>query len=194
MPQMTIGLRDLYVAELLTDDETGVTYGAPEKLATAVDATITRNGTTDPQYGDDGPVDVIANVGQIEVEITTLDLSLEKQAFLFGHTINADGVLEKSTNDNPKMIAFGFRSLQSDGAYKYVWLYKGQFAVVDDKYQTKGSDVTPQNVSVKGTFIRRLFDDKYEGQVVSGTDGVDQTVIDNWFKQVYNSTTTQPAG
>ncbi len=194
MPQMTIGLRDLYVAKLLTDDDTGVTYDTPVKLAAAVDATITRNGTVTPQYADDGPVDVVSNVGEIEVELTTLDLSQDKQMLLFGHKKNADGVMEKTINDKPEFIALGFRALQSDGAYKYVWLYKGMFAVPDDKFQTKGNDVTPQNPALKGTFIRRESDDKYEGQVVSGADGVDQSVIDNWFKQVYNSTTTQPAG
>lgn len=50
----TIGLKDLVIAPLTADTETGATYGDLQKVAGAIEATVTPNNSDpDVQYADD---------------------------------------------------------------------------------------------------------------------------------------------
>ena len=50
-------------------------------------------------------------------------------------------------------MALAFRSLKSNGKYKYVVLYKGAFGVGDDEYQTKEESATFQTTTISATFL-----------------------------------------
>ena len=56
----TIGLKDIYYAKIIKDDETGTTYDPPKKLAPAMSLTKTPAYNRSNLRADDG---VIATVG-----------------------------------------------------------------------------------------------------------------------------------
>lgn len=175
-----IGLKDLYVA---TIDATNA-YAAPVRLAKAIEASITPNVSTVTLYADDGAAETASSIGNIEVTLNVDDLSSDSYALIMGKTPNADGVIMEGSEDSPPYLALGFRSLKSNGAYRYVWLYKGRFQLSEEAYKTKGEEVEFQTPSVSATFVANE-DGQWRARVDSDDTGVNQTVIESWFTAVY---------
>lgn len=186
-----IGLNSLYYVKLTSDDETGVVYDTDVKrMAKAIEANIKPNVSSDTLYADDGPAEVNETMGEIEVELNVDDLSTEVYADLLGKTVNTDGVVEDSSDDRAPYVAIAFRSPHSKGGDQYVWLYKGKFTQPEEARKTKGESLEYQTPTIVGKFVKRDFDNKWRAIANSTDEGIDQTKIDNWFKEVYTETVT----
>lgn len=180
-----IGLSSPHVAILKSDGADGVEYETPIEIAPAVSASLTSNVDSAIDYGNDGPVETASSFGGVEVEIETTQLNVEQQALLLGQKYE-NGLLVNSSTAVPPYLAFGFKSLKADGSYLYVWLYKGKFESVDQQMQTKGESVEFQHPTIRGTFVKRDFDDNYQ---ISG-DSSDENfkLADVWFDEVVEAT------
>ncbi|MET3507034.1 major tail protein [Halalkalibacter oceani] len=179
-----VGLKDIHVA-LLSEDRT---YETPKKLAPAITANITPNTTQATLYGDDRAVETAESMGDVDVEINVTDLSTADYAFLLGKTVNSDGVVEDNSDDVAPYVALGFSAQKSNGASRYIWLYKGKFSIPTDSHQTKGESVEFQTSTIAAKFVARE-DGKWRARVDSDDSGVSEDVIDNWFDAVYEPTT-----
>lgn len=179
-----VGLRDLHYAILTSDTASGVTYQAPVKIIGAIQANINPNPSVETLFADDGPMDTAATLGQIELELIASDFPAEVQAALLGHTLDADGVLHRKASDTPPWVAIGFRSLKSNGKYRYVWLLKGKFMVPEQNHETKGDSINFQTPTLKGVFVKREYDDEWEKQIDEDTTDASSTVISGWFTSV----------
>lgn len=178
---VTVGLRNLHIALLTSDATEGAVYAAPEKLARAIEATITPTITSTTLYADDGAAETASALGEVEVEINIDQLSTAMQAKVLGHTVNADGVLVKKSSDTAPYLALGFSSPNSDGTEKYVWLLKGKFSLPEQTFRTKGGEVEFQTPTLSAVFVKRDFDSAWQFQVDSGDAGVNAGAITNWF-------------
>lgn len=158
-----IGLRDVYYALLTQDDITlGVTYSAPVRMIGAITANINPNSSIETLFADDGPMETASTIGQIELELNLADIPLDVRAVLLGHTyVVATGELVEKSSDIPPWLAIGFRSLKTNGDYRYVWLVKGKFMIPEDEHETKGDSITFQTPSISGSFVKRDYDDVY---------------------------------
>lgn len=177
-----IGLRDLYFAKETADG----TYATPKKLSEALTAVITPNYTSATLYADDRAVAIETALGDIDVSITTSDLSDDDYVMLMGTTKNADGVIEDSINDNPPYGALGFRLPLSGGGYRYFWYYKGKFQPPASNHNTKGSSVEFQNPQITGKFVVR-DDGKWRARLTDN-EATPSTVAKSWFTKVYAPT------
>lgn len=182
MPKgVQIGLKDVYYAILQDDPASGTpTYNAPVKLAGAISANVNPNASNETLFADDGPYETASTIGQISLELSVADLALDVQAALLGHT-KAGGVLIKKSSDIPPFVAVGFRSLKSNGKYRYTWLAKGKFAAPEQANETKGDSVSFQTPTISGSFLKRDCDDEWERHV--DEDDADYLPIlgTNWF-------------
>lgn len=175
----TIGLRDVYYSLLKTDPVGGTpTYEKPVKIAGAISANVNPNASSATLFADDGPYDTAATLGEISLELNMADLDLATQAVLLGHTIEA-GVLKRKADDVPPWVAVGFRTLKSNGKYRYYWLNKGKFAVPEDDLQTKGDSIEFQTPTISGSFVKRNSDDEWQRV---GDEDAEDFVKDDWFK------------
>lgn len=195
MPGVIIGLRDLHYALLQQDDSSGVVYSTPVKIAGAVQANINPNSSNDTLFADDGPMETASSLGQIELELIAADFPLEVQAALLGHTISG-GVLKRNANDVPPWVAIGFKSLKSNGKYRYVWLLKGKFNQPEQKHETKGDRVNFQTPTLKGNFVKRDYDNEWIHQTDEDMINYVASLGANWFTAVSGGVatdTTPPA-
>lgn len=188
MSKPTVGLKDLHFAKLTSDEREGVVYGEPKRVAKAISAGIAPTVNTATLNADDGPSETASSLGTIAVTLNTDALSKEVQAELLGHRVNDDGVLIRSSTDQAPYVALGFRSEMSNGKYKYVWLFKGKFTPHEQNYQTKQDTPAFQTPTINATFLRRTFDDQWQAEVDEGDEGVEASVIANWFEAVYSET------
>jgi phi13 family phage major tail protein len=182
MPGVQIGLRDLHYAALTKDDDTGVTYGTPVPIAGAINAKISPKVNTSTLFTDDGPDEVSSALGEIEVELSVKDLDLATQAVLLGHTVGTDKVMLKKADDVAPYVAVGFKSLKSNGKFRYVWLYKGKFKLPEQEYKTKQDTPEFQVPVITGTFVKRQNDGAWQAIGDEDDTGFSGT---GWFTAVY---------
>src|SRR5690625_1102854 len=133
----TIGLKDIYFAPILEDNEDGTEYDAPVRIGKAMQANIQPQSNTADLRADDGVVETAESRGPTTVSVGVDDISKEAQAVIFGKRINNDGVLVDNINDRPPYGALMFRAEKANGYYRYVVLYKGKFTLPEADYETK---------------------------------------------------------
>lgn len=189
-----IGLRNLVYAKLVDDPVGGTaSYEAPVAIPGAISAVINPNASSEFLFADDGPYDVGSAVGGITLELNVADLDLDTQADLLGHTVSG-GVLIRKRDDVPPFVAIGFKTLKSNGKYRYTWLVKGKFVPSEQNNQTKGDSVSFNTPTIQGSFVSRDCDGEWERHI--DEDHVDYmpTMGANWFNDPYggSSDTTPP--
>lgn len=173
--KMRIGADSCHVALLKQDDGETLSYDAPVALTGTMKITITPNSSSETAFYDNGPGETAATMGAIEVSFEKSALSTEEQAYVLGHTVDANGTLISGADDMPPELAFGFRYLHSDGTYTYVWLLKGSFAEPEEETSTKGESVEFQNSVITGNFVKTNKKFKFE---TAGTDGSSKVTIE----------------
>ena len=153
----TVGLKNLVIAPVTADTEESTTYGDLQKVAGAIEATITpENNDPDVQYFDDTEGDVLYPDPELSFTTRLADLPLVIQEMIFGNQIDDNGVLIRSANDKPGYFAVGFMSEKANGKYRYVWLFKVRAKPVTESYATKeGTTITRQTGEVEWTAIKR---------------------------------------
>lgn len=187
MAGVRIGLDKLHYA--IMTDEVNETYDTPKPIPGAITATVTPTTNTETLYADDQAAEVASSLGGIEVEIGVKDLPADVLKDILGGTINSDGVLIDSKDDNPPYVALGWRSRKSNGRYRYYWLYKGKFQLSEESFQTKEDSPTFQTPTITAQFIPRDKDGRWRVRVDEDDEDVNPTVIQNWFTAVYEETT-----
>lgn len=161
MAAVQIGLKGLVYALQLTDVlNTSCTYSAPVPIPGVISATINPNASIETLFADDGPMETASTLGKIDVELVLGDLDNTIQSVLLGHTITA-GILTRKSSDTPPWLAIGFKTLKSNGKYRYVWLLKGKFSIPEMKNDTKSDKISWQNPTIKGAFAKRDCDDAW---------------------------------
>lgn len=122
----TVGLKNMVIAPIISDTEEETTYGELQKVAGAIEASITpENNDPDVQYYDDVEGDVLYPDQELSFKTKLADLPLLIQEMIFSNAIDDNGVLIRTASDKPGYFAVGFMSEKSNGTYRYVWLYKG---------------------------------------------------------------------
>lgn len=177
----TIGLRDVHYALLVSDPITGTpVYDAPVKIIGAITANINPNASSGTLFYDDGPSDTAATMGEISLELNLADIPLEVQAVWLGHEY-IGGILKRKGSDTPPWLAIGFRTLKSNGAYRYMWLNKGKFSIPEEEYQTKGDSIEFATPTITGAFVKRDNDDEWERTSDEDAPGFNPSYISTWF-------------
>ncbi|MCM3736448.1 phage tail protein [Bacillus cytotoxicus] len=179
-----IGLNNLSYSKLTKDDSSGSTYDAVKKIAGAINSGIKPKTSSETLYADDGPADTVSALGEVEVEFEAQDIPLFVQADILGHKLK-NGVLIKNAADVAPYVALGFKSLKSNGKYRYVWLLKGRFELIEEKYETKGDKVKFQTPKIKGTFIKTESTGDWQYTGDEDETGWTAATGASWFTSVY---------
>ena len=169
----TVGLKNMVIAPVTEDPETSTTYGDLQRVAGAIEATITpENNDPDIQYFDDVEGDVLYPDPELTFKTKLADLPLIVQEMIFSNKIDDNGVLIRTANDKPGYFAVGFMSEKANGTYRYVWLFKVRAKPVTETYATKeGTSITRQTGEVEWTAIKRTSDGRYQAVADEGENG-----------------------
>ena len=169
----TVGLKNMVIAPVTEDTETSTTYGNLQRVAGAIEATITpENNDPDIQYFDDVEGDVLYPDPELTFKTKLADLPLTVQEMIFSNKIDDNGVLIRTANDKPGYFAVGFMSEKANGTYRYVWLFKVRAKPVTETYATKeGTSITRQTGEVEWTAIKRTSDGRYQAVADEGENG-----------------------
>ena len=181
-----IGLSNLVYAKLTTDPVAPgpATYATPKPIIGAMTANMNPNPKSGTLFADDGPMEVASTLGEIQLDLTAGNIPLEIQADLLGHVYDKGVIIRKAADVAP-WVAVGFKTLKSNGKYRYVWLVKGKFQEPEQKNETKGDSVNFQTTGIVGNFVKRDCDDVW--QLQADEDAVDfvATTATSWFTTVF---------
>ena len=189
-----IGCDNLVYAIMKTEDTPSAApvYDKPVAAPGVISVNINPNTSQETLFADDGPYDTATTLGKVEVEINKAELTSENKSDLLGHAIDEKGGVVYSDSDVPPWVAIGFRTLKSNGKYRFVWLYKGKFTDPEDNNETKGDSINFQTDTIKGQFVKlsnqvtiggspkRLW--KYE--MDADSTSADADTMSKWFESV----------
>ena len=183
----TVGLKNMVLAPLTIDTEESTTYGSLQKVAGAIEASITpENADPDVMYYDDVEGDVLYPDPELAFKTKLADLPLTIQEMIFSHKIDDNGVLIRTAADKPGYFAVGFMSEKANGKFRYIWLFKVRAKPVTENYQTKeGKTITRQTGEIEWTAIKRTSDGRYQAVADEDENGFDAAKAATFLESVY---------
>lgn len=184
-----IGLDSVYLAEVTADSLAAYTADTPEYFAPAIEATIEPTINTDTQYADDAAYDTMVSEGETKLTFNVTNIPIEMLAKITGKVFDTASGRLFDTSATPPYIALGFRSLKSNGSYRYYWFLKGRFDIPKEAATTKGDapDPKPQEITytaINTVYVFDLGDINGTVKRVVGDDDTTNFSETGWFTQV----------
>ena len=189
----TIGLDKLYYAKITEDEVGNETYEVPKTLAKAVSAELSVELAEATLYADDSSAEIVKEFKSGTLTLGVDDIGIEIASDLTGAQIDRNNVLISAGQDAGSPVAIGFRAKKSNGKYKYYWLYRVKFGIPAASLATKGDSISFSTPSIEGTVLCRNKVDAsgkhpWKAEVTEGDTGVTESVINDWYKNVYEPT------
>lgn len=167
------GVDNLYVAEVLEDDETAYTCSTPIHLAPVAEVGKSTDSSSEAHYYDNKAMIVINSESADTISITMAPPELAKLAQIIGKSFDpTTGMMVDSPRQN-KYFAIMYRTKGTDGQYRYVSRLKGQFTIPEETAATEDDGTDANNTSIEFTGIYTEHE---------------------FAKGIYNGTTWEPAG
>lgn len=185
-----IGLDELYIAEVTSDDERGYVVGVPERFAPAASMSKETAAEQVNTYYDNGVYRTLSSEDADTLTLGVPALTLAMLAKITGKTIDPiTGAFIDSGEPVAKNFAFFARAQLSDYTYRYFVWHKVSFAVPNEEVTTKGESVEPTGQELTMTAVRTQFKYDIGGQ----KKGVKRIIADErdgkvdftkWYTQV----------
>ena len=171
------GTDNLVIAEVTQDNSEGYVTGAVSVLAPVAEISRTTETSSDTKYYDNKPALTINAEGADTITLTVPVLDLATLALITGKLVDASTGAFMDGESTPKYFALGYRLRLTDGTYRYVWRYKGSFAIPDESSQTEsaGTDSSNQSLTYTGIQTQHKFTKPNSSQkalVVDERDGL----------------------
>lgn len=156
------GTDHLVYAEVLTDNNVegeGYTTGTVDILAPVAEISKTVETASDTKYYDNKPALTINAEGADTITLTVPALPLKVLASITGKVYDTTTGAFMDGQATPKYFALGYRLRLTDGTYRYIWRYKGSFAIPDETAATEdaGTDSNNQKLTYTGIMTMHSF-------------------------------------
>ena len=193
-----IGLDSLYIAEVTQDDASGYVADTPEYLAPAAQASQEPSSSFEIQYADDQPYDVMTAEGETKISLSVTGIPLEMLAKITGKEFDSTTGRMYDNGGTAPYIALSFRSLKSNGSYRYYQYLKGKFDMPKEDTATRAESPEPKTMELVYTAIRTV----YEFDLGDINDKIKRIVGDEdttnfsetgWFSQVQTPAVSAPS-
>ena len=180
-----IGLDQVHIAKVLSDDANGIVYDTPIALKGAVNASVNPNSDVATDYGDNGVFFVTNNRGNTEMSLELVGIDPDTRALMLGQT-KSNGVTIETPLDQSPYFAVGFRvwiAGEKDGEkrYQYFWYAKGKFSVPETGGSTKKDTIEFGHENMTAQFAQTVFNGIICTHARNDDDTVPASVIANWF-------------
>lgn len=180
-----IGLDQVHIARVLSDDANGIVYDTPIALKGAVNASVNPNSDVATDYGDNGVFFVTNNRGNTEMSLELVGIDPDTRALMLGQT-KSNGVTIETPLDQSPYFAVGFRvwiAGEKDGEkrYQYFWYAKGKFSVPETGGSTKKDTIEFGHENMTAQFAQTVFNGIICTHARNDDDSVPASVISNWF-------------
>lgn len=155
-----VGVDRVYTALVTLDNASGYAADTPEHFAPAVELTGEPETSQETQYADNLPFEVMTSEGSTKITLTTTNIPIETLAKYLGKIFDAVSgrMFDQGGNATPPDAALSFRSMKSNGKYRYFQYLKGKFSVPSDEAATKEAKATPKPAKIVYTAINTVYE------------------------------------
>lgn len=184
-----VGVDKLHYGKITSDTAEGITGTVPVEITGLTEAGFNRNAQSSTFYADNGPYATAAASGDFDGAIAVADIPPALYPDLYGDAYDTQtGELLIGDIESPECF-IQYRIQKSNGAYRYVTVYKCKFTPNETKVQTKGGSI---NFQTNG-FSFKASKTKYNGKLCRILDdddpklpaGVTPAIIaSKWFTDV----------
>ena len=194
-----IGLDSLYIAEVTVDSAATYTADTPEYLAPAAEASQEPAVNAATQYADDQPYDSMVIEGETVINLTVTGIPAAMQAKLLGRAFDAaSGRVWDNPSATQPYFALSFRSLKSNGSYRYFQYLKGRFSAPKEATATKADSPDPKTTELTFTAIPTVHPFNLGSITVPvkrvfGDSDTTNFVATGWFTQVQTPVVVAPS-
>lgn len=161
------GVTDLVIAKITEDSADTLTYGAVMEVAGVSELTKERETESETHYYDNQPAIVINSDGSDTITATVSVIPLDVLAEITGQFYDDTKKVLVETGGTKPYFALGYKTKATDGTERYVWRYKGTFAVPSSTHTTEndGTDAEGQELVYTGVKTTHKF-------TACGTNGI----------------------
>jgi phi13 family phage major tail protein len=196
-----VGLDEVHVALVTQDDSSGYVADTPEDFAPAIEATAEPSTSQDTQYADNQPFDVLTAEGETKVTLTTTNIPIQVLAKYLGKAFDtvSGRMFDTGADATPPDAALSFRSMKSNGSYRYVQYLKGKFSVPKDEAATVAEKKDPKPSQIVFTAVNTIYkfdvglaENKSVKRIIGDEDSLN-FVGTTWFSQVQTPSIVAPS-
>lgn len=186
------GILDIYYALMQGTDSAAAkpTYGTPQVLAKTIEATITPQYREGSLYASNKRVRNERRISGYEVSLNLDQVPAVERRAVTGRHADAKGVESITDSQTAPYVAILF-AITKDNGSKELWvMYKGKFQELEKSHHTQGDSIEYQTPTLTGNFDARIYDGKIANVLDTEADDADETTVNGWFTQVYETPTT----
>ncbi len=180
-----VGVDMLHYAKVKTDTLTSYETETPVAVPGVTEIGFNQNGSVSTFYADNVPYDVASAPGEMDVAVACADVTPQMRSDFYGETYNSDGLVSGGKMDSP-YNAVAYRIQKSNGAYRYVRIFKIKSVPNEQKAQTKGGSINFQTNGFSAKAAARALDgnsfdtlDSDDPKLPSGVTA--ETIETKWF-------------
>lgn len=159
------------------------------KVPGTTEAGFNMNGQSATFYADNGAYDNATAMGDFDVSVACADVTPQMKGDLYGFEYDKTTGELSAGDINSPYVAILYRIQKSNGAYRYVKIFKAKAVPNEEKAQTKGGSINFQTNGFTLKAAKRLLDGKYHKTLDSDDpnlpEGVTNEIIaEKWFTDI----------
>lgn len=198
------GVDDLYVAEVLQDDELGYSCGDPIHLAPVAEVGKSTNSASESHFYDNLPLIVIQGEGDDTIQVTVAPPELERLSLIIGRSFDSLTGMMVDSPRKDRYFALMYRAKGNDGQYRYVSRLKGKFSIPGETNATEdagtganNSQITYTGIYTTHKFTKGIYDDTSNAWTAAPAKGIvvdtryNLADVSNFFSAVQTPDTIQ---
>lgn len=149
------GCKNLVIAEVTKDDESGYTTGAVKTLAPVAEISKSVETSSEAHYYDNKAAIIINTEGSDTVTFTIAIPDDETYALITGRTYDSTAKRFIESKRVQRYFAVGYilGEVGEGEDERFVWRYKGSFNIPDETSQTENDGTDSNNLSIEFTGI-----------------------------------------
>lgn len=121
MSEVRINITNLHFAKIEENEEGAITYGTPERIIGAEQATTKPKISSGELYGDGVIRFKVSKKAAYEIDLNLNNIPADWRIYIEGTHVSESGVESATSKDSPNPLAVGWEVEKTNGKSEFIW-------------------------------------------------------------------------